>query len=164
MMSVFYMAIGSFYCYLVHFVGIEYIYGYFVYFSPFWYIVSRKIWQPWVWRPASVSHFWVTRREIWISIFQTPFLNGGPFFLEWWMLFKELYKDCLFSYRVVCGPNTCLRWKGPSPDNDLSSSTFNCSSNASLKSGKRQMTVLSRVARWFIFKQKIPIWVIFGGL
>jgi hypothetical protein len=29
---------------------------------------------------------------------------------------------------------------------------------------KEIFSVLSRVARWFVFKPKIPIWVNFGGL
>jgi hypothetical protein len=45
---------GIFYDHLVCFIAILYIlwpfgtfYGYLVYFSPFWYVVPRRIWQPW---------------------------------------------------------------------------------------------------------------------
>jgi hypothetical protein len=38
---------GIFYLYLVHFLAILGIFcGHLVYFSPFWFIVLRKIWQP----------------------------------------------------------------------------------------------------------------------
>jgi hypothetical protein len=33
--------------YGVYFMSLGYFYNYFVYFLPFWYIVPRKIWQPW---------------------------------------------------------------------------------------------------------------------
>jgi hypothetical protein len=40
--------VGIFYVYFVYFTAIGYIfYGHLVYFSPFWYVVPRKIWQPW---------------------------------------------------------------------------------------------------------------------
>jgi hypothetical protein len=46
--------VGIFYRHLVHFTVFCYIlwtfgiiHGNLVYFSPFWYFVQRKIWQPW---------------------------------------------------------------------------------------------------------------------
>jgi hypothetical protein len=46
--------VGTFYGHLVHFTHFCYILwtfgrvrGNLVYFSPFWYFVPRKIWQPW---------------------------------------------------------------------------------------------------------------------
>jgi hypothetical protein len=38
---------GIFYSHLVYFMNIWECCGNSVYFSPFWYIASRKIWQPW---------------------------------------------------------------------------------------------------------------------
>jgi hypothetical protein len=35
-----------------------------VHFPPFWYVVRRKIWQPWIW------HFWTqTIKLLWILFF-----------------------------------------------------------------------------------------------
>jgi hypothetical protein len=35
--------------------------GYLVYFFPFWYVVARKIWQPWF--PEAPTHFEVPRHH-----------------------------------------------------------------------------------------------------
>jgi hypothetical protein len=60
--------IGIFYGHLVDFTGIWstlWPFGIFLvilYFSPFWYVVTRKIWQPWL-RVfhSTVSFFYVSR-------------------------------------------------------------------------------------------------------
>jgi hypothetical protein len=60
---------------LVHFTAIWYIlwpfgifYGYLVYFFPFWYVVSRKIWQHW---SRATSH---TKRNFAKKKLLKPFL------------------------------------------------------------------------------------------
>jgi hypothetical protein len=54
--------VGKLYGHLVYFTAISYIlwpleifFGRFGIFSPFWYIVPRKIWQPWYVEPSSAS-------------------------------------------------------------------------------------------------------------
>jgi hypothetical protein len=37
---------GIFCCHLVYFTAFGTFYGYLLYFSPFWYVLPRKIWQP----------------------------------------------------------------------------------------------------------------------
>jgi hypothetical protein len=39
---------GLFYCHLLYFVAICYILWLFGIIFPFWYVVPRKIWQPWL--------------------------------------------------------------------------------------------------------------------
>jgi hypothetical protein len=49
--------VGIFYGYLVYFVFIWYILWLFGIFFPFWYVVPRKIWQPWYEEGASSATF-----------------------------------------------------------------------------------------------------------
>jgi hypothetical protein len=67
-------AFGMFYCHLVYFTAIWYILlpfhivcsrsvvfcGNVVYFSPFWYVAPRKIWQPW----SSTKNQWRKKSPI----------------------------------------------------------------------------------------------------
>jgi hypothetical protein len=41
--------------YLEYFITIWYFCGHYIHFSPFWYIVTRKIWQPW---PQDLFQSW----------------------------------------------------------------------------------------------------------
>jgi hypothetical protein len=50
-------------------------------------------------------------------------------------------------------------WQFSSPENTL----FCNRSNSTPRNKTVMKRVLARVARWYFFKQKIPIWVNFGG-
>jgi hypothetical protein len=58
-MLVYVMAIWSTYrnyCHLVYFWSFCTFYGYLVYFFTIWYVVSRKIWQPWFQVDSTMNH------------------------------------------------------------------------------------------------------------
>jgi hypothetical protein len=80
-------AIYYIYCYLVYFWPFGIFYGYLVNFFPFWYVVPRKIWQPWV---AISSH---------LSLFrQTLFSSSFPLLLSFFLFFETSNGQTLFSF------------------------------------------------------------------
>jgi hypothetical protein len=74
-MFVYFMAIwkilrpfGIFYGHLVYFMAIWYILWQFGIFLPFWYIVSRKNWQPWPRHVPGESSISNVRQKMWIRL------------------------------------------------------------------------------------------------
>jgi hypothetical protein len=56
------LTFGIYYGHLVYVMIIRKFSGYLVYFSPFWYIVSRNIWQPWL--ASKMTHFETNPSEL----------------------------------------------------------------------------------------------------
>jgi hypothetical protein len=71
--------VGIFYSHLVYFVAILSIFLKFDVFSPFWYVVSRKIWQPWTGDKKSIVVQRVTS-ELTVCSFIDSWLSQSLFF------------------------------------------------------------------------------------